>query len=74
MRVSKGVGLGTTWRAAARKAASWRASAPMMEAGPGTRPGSVKARVEAPLMTAPMPETVIVFAKSRNSSAVVTGN
>ena len=75
MRVSKGAGLGMGETcAAARKKASWRASMARMEAGPGTRVGSVRAREEATLMTAPIPTLVMMFAKEKNSSGVVTGN
>ena len=45
-----------------------------MEAGPDTREGSVRARLDATLMTAPMPTEVMMLARSRNSSALVTGN
>lgn len=45
-----------------------------MEAGTGTREGSVRARLEATLMTAPMPTEVTMLARSRNSSELDTGN
>lgn len=44
-----------------------------MEAGPGTRVGSVSARLEATLMTAPMPAEVMILARAKNSVAVLTG-
>ena len=75
MRVSKGAGLGIGLTcAAARKKASCRASMARMDAGPGTRVGSVRAREEATLITAPIPTDVIIFESAKNSSAVVTGN
>lgn len=73
MRVSKGAGLGTALRAVMRKKASWRASTARMEAGPGTRLGSVTAIVEARLMTAPMPTLVMTLASCRKEASDVTG-
>ena len=74
MRVSKGAGLGMKLTsAAARKNASWRASMARMEAGPGTRLGSVRARPEATFITAPIPALVMMFERAKNSLTVVTG-
>ena len=73
MRVSKGAGFGTALRPEMRKKASWRASTARMEAGPGTRPGSVTAIVEARLMTAPMPTLVMMLASCKNEASDVTG-
>ena len=74
MRVSKGAGLGMKLTsAAARKKASCLASMARMEAGPGTSSGSVRAREEATLMTAPMPTLVMMFDKAKKSEALLTG-
>ena len=59
--------------AAARKKASWRASTARMEAGPGTRVGSVRARPDATLMTAPIPALVMMLERAKNSPTLVTG-
>ena len=45
-----------------------------IEAGPGTNVGSVMARPDATLMTAPIPTDVMMLASPKNSSALATGN
>ena len=45
-----------------------------MDAGPCTNPGSVRARPDTTLMTAPMPTEVMMLESSKNSSALLTGN
>ncbi len=72
--MSKGAGFGMLLTLATRKKASWRASTARIEAGPGTSVGSVKARPEATLMTAPIPAEVMMLARARNSAALETGN
>jgi len=73
VRVSKGAGFGIGETLVARKNASWRALIAKIEAGPGTSSGSVRARLEATVMTAPMPALVILLERAKNSSALVMG-
>ena len=71
--MSKGAGLGMSLTEWWRKKASWRASMARMEAGPWTIVGSDTARPEITSRTAPMPTEVMILARAKNSSALLTG-
>ena len=71
--MSNGAGLGISLTEWWRKKASWRASIARMEAGACTILGSETARPETTLMTAPIPTDVMMLARAKNSSALVTG-